>query len=145
MKPSRPVLLGLAFALLFAAPGCKKAERAVHPVRGRVLLQGAPIAECRVIFYPVDAPDDVERPEGYTDANGWFEVSARRDEKGAAEGSYKVVLIWRDRETNPNSEDYWKGPNKLPAKYGVPAHTDLRADVKPGANELAPFDVRPTP
>lgn len=98
--------------------------------------------DCRVIFYPLDDEADLERPEAYTDAGGFFEVAARPTEMGAAEGPYKVVLVWRERLAELGPEGSFTGPNKLPERFGSPATTDLRVEVKPGANNLPPFDLR---
>lgn len=137
------MLLALALPLPFMLSGChKKTEKPVHPVRGRVLVRGGPIKDCRVVFYPLDDPNDPERPEGYTDADGWFELAARRTEKGAAAGAYKVILIWRDRNPDPYADEAWRGPNKFGPKYGELATTELRAKVAPGENVLAPFDLK---
>lgn len=144
-RGSRPALWLACAAALLLLGGCQKAQRqkAVHPVRGQVKFQGQGVKDCRVIFYPLDDPEDMERPEAYTDAAGYFEVAARRNEKGAAEGRYKVVLVWRDRNDDPETSDQrWKGPNKLPSKFGSPNTTDLVVEVKPGPNELPPFDLR---
>lgn len=131
----------LFLAVLFCLPGCQKATQAVHPVRGQVLYKGQPIKDCRVIFYPKDNPNDMDRPEDYTDEQGFFEVTARRNEKGAAAGTYTVVLIWRDRNPDPNAETSWTGPNKLPEKFGKPSTSDLQVEVKEGKNDLPPFRI----
>lgn len=127
---------------LVAAPGCQsKANKAVHPVRGQVVYKGNPIKDCRVILYPLTDTEDIERPEGYTDDQGYFEVTARRNEKGAAEGEYAVVLIWQDRNDDPDAEVSFKGANKLPEKYSRPSTTDLRVKVVPGQNNIEPFVI----
>ena len=36
-----------------------------------------------------------------------------------------------------------RGPSVLPAKYGTPKQSPLRATVKAESNELAPFHIAP--
>src|SRR5262249_15202278 len=103
--------------------------------------QGKPVPDCLVIFYPLDDPADIERPQGYTDAEGRFELTARRDEPGAAEGAYSVVMLWRAKGDDGTPTQEFDRPNRLHAKYSSPHTTDLRVEVKPGPNELKPFEI----
>src|SRR6516165_8301311 len=64
--------LTLGAAVLFAL-GCGGSSRkAVHPVRGRVLVDGQPAAEALVTFHPVRAGKDQPRAVGNVDAQGNF-------------------------------------------------------------------------
>ncbi len=136
------VLMGM-FVLLLLLPGCQKQSslKALQPVRGQVVFQGSPIKDCRVIFYPLDDPQDIERPEGYTDENGYFELMGRRDQPGAAVGRYQVAFLWLARNPNPDGSSDWIGTNKLPAKYGRAETSNVVVEIKEGRNDLAPFQL----
>ncbi len=140
--------LAAALSLLLSLglwAGCqsKAPQKALHPVRGQVLYQGVPIKDCRVIFYPMDDPNDIERPEAYTDEGGYFEVMGRRDRPGAAVGRYQVAFLWMDRHPEPDGSSDFIGPNKLPAKYGRAETSTVIVEIKEGKNELEPFRLQP--
>jgi hypothetical protein len=146
--PLRYPTRGLGLLALLSVPllalGCNRDHggKRIYPVRGQVLYNGSPVKDCRVILYRQDDSSDLERPEGYTDESGMFEVTARPDEMGAAAGVYKVVLVWRERIPELGPEGSFTGPNKMPDHLGSPTTTDLQVEVKPGNNKLAPFDIR---
>jgi hypothetical protein len=106
------------------AVGCGKME--VAPVKGRVTLDGKPLSSVVVQFQP----DDGKRPSGGgTDENGDYQLYYKRAVVGARVGQHTVRIL------GPNDP---KSP-VIPDRYGK--QSELRAEVKPGQNELN-FDLK---
>ena len=92
-------------------------------VSGTVTLDGKPLADARVIFEPAEGG---RASTGLTNAEGKYELIYIRKDKGAKLGPHLV----RISVTNPDAANR----ELLPARYN--AQTTLRADVKPGSNEI---------
>lgn len=79
-----------ALAVLFlGAMGC--ANRPV-PVKGTVTLDGQPVTEAMVLFYPITDGKEGRMSAGVTDANGKFELGTLGLNDGAFRREYKVVI-----------------------------------------------------
>ena len=137
----RRLLRGLLLVLfLLGALSCgnDKDRKSVYPVRGQVLFQGKPAAGALVLFHPVnDADSQTERPHGQVDQDGVFVLSTYGARDGAPAGDYVVTIDWR--QVIPGHGQ--KGPSVLPANYGTPKQSPLRATVKRESNDLAPFQI----
>ncbi len=92
-------------------------------VKGKITLDGAPLADASVSFMP----EKVRASGATTDSSGNYELIYIRDETGAAIGKHKVVVtkLVDEKET-------------IPAKYNT--ESELSADVKAGSNEFN-FDL----
>jgi hypothetical protein len=121
----------------------------VHPARGQVLYKGKPVADALVILRPV-APasknPDIPQPNGRTDAEGKFQLHTYLGTDGAPAGSY-LVGISVSSEFSETRNVMQKGsatkpaPNVLGTRYADPARSGLKAEIKPGENEIPPFDL----
>jgi hypothetical protein len=135
--------LTLGAAVLFAL-GCGGSSRkAVHPVRGRVLVDGQPAAEALVTFHPVRAGKDQPRAVGNVDAQGNFSLTTYAQGDGAPEGEYQVTIHWflaTPVPDAPGGEEY-QTVNALPARYGSAGSSGLRVTVARGSNELPAFQL----
>jgi hypothetical protein len=117
-------------------------------VRGRVLLDGAPVSGATVTFMPVQGG----RPaSGITDADGRFRLMTFKKEDGILPGEYKVIVTRSDAlppppEAEPGDADsilkHYEGmkasrkkSSGLPAKYGDADKTPLRCTV-PASQEI---------
>jgi hypothetical protein len=108
--------IGVVLALC-ACVGCNRGADN-YTVEGKVTLDGRPLQQVHLIFYPVEAdPANPTRFIGLTDANGHFVM--RRDEAksgGMPAGKYRATFttavagIDAD-ETTPLP------PERVPAKY----------------------------
>lgn len=114
-------------------------RKPVYPVRGRVLLDGAPVPLARVEFYVLDPdPKKMTRvADSLVEADGSFAMSTYKAFDGVPAGDYAVTVTWRlplyDEAGKP-------GPNKLDDKYATPAKTALRAKIK--ANEPNTLELK---
>jgi hypothetical protein len=142
----RAALLGLGLLAL----GCgSKGSR----VKGKVLLDGQPLADANVIFWP---KHDLELGtyRGKTGPDGTFEMKGR-DDSVVKPGDY-VALVSREVKTKdgtvPRPDDDREElavpgalRNTLPPKYNDRDKPLFTATVHAGDNELAPFALKSKP
>jgi hypothetical protein len=100
--------------------GCSAGSFDFVPVKGRVTLDGAPLADAEVRFQPTAASDDANVGSGSvarTDAEGRFELHAmlQPDRIGAVAGEHRV-WITTARE-NTHSETGLASAEKVPPQY----------------------------
>ena len=110
-----------------------------YPVEGKVTLDGRPLEQVHLIFYPVEV--DAANPArfiGLTDANGHFVMrSDERKSDGVPAGKYRVSLTTavagpNDDETTPLP------PERVPAKY----RNGTQFEVPEGGTQDANFDLK---
>src|SRR5437764_234944 len=89
-RSSYSYLLGIVF--LLALEGCARYK--LVPVRGRLLIDGAPVRGVEVTFMPEDeqtAGNAHPRAYGQTDTDGHFTL-ATAGQPGAVIGNYRVII-----------------------------------------------------
>lgn len=131
----RVFVFGVAGALLaVVAIGCGRGGIGLAPVEGVVTIDGAPLADAGVLFFPND-PKMGQPATGETDAEGRFTlVTASRE--GAAIGEH-LVAIAKDKTTAiPNSGRFpqYKVTSFIPNKYADPKASGLTANVRDDDN-----------
>jgi hypothetical protein len=113
----------------------------VHPVHGRVLVNGQPAAGARVVFHPRDNSDPHRPlPTGIVAEDGSFAVTSYQQGDGAAEGDYTVTVVW----PNQSSRKVLGGgvdQDRLGGAYSDPARSQLQVRVTAGRNDLEPFNL----
>jgi hypothetical protein len=153
---------GIAWAL--ACPGCR--PEGLHPVSGRVLYQGEPAAGATVYFHRAGAaaPAVDVIPTGVVGGDGRFRL-ASGDADGAPAGTYHVLIEWLDRPSSSKggalvrtagpgkgarkaAAATWRPgpsrvrpPDRLNGRYFDIEHPLVKAEVKPGTNNLSPFEL----
>ncbi|HEY2410899.1 MAG TPA: carboxypeptidase-like regulatory domain-containing protein [Pirellulaceae bacterium] len=127
---SRRIILGLTALLALSASCSKRGDLA--DVRGKVTLDGQPLANAFVVFAPTEHGTT---SYGRTDANGSYEMMFTDNEKGAWIGNNSVRISTGDLGTGGGP-----GPKeRVPIVYNEA--TTLTADVKPGKNAFD-FDLK---
>jgi hypothetical protein len=135
------------FSLLSVVTACKKSSVKLYPVTGKVLFKGQPAEGAQVVFHPAnenatgDSQPSASAPDPYGDvkADGTFTLRTEPSGEGAPAGEYNVMISWYTRS---DPEDPLSAKSKLPAKYADPGNPVLKATIKEGNNELAPFDLK---
>ena len=109
-------------------------RKPVYPVKGKVFFEGTPTSKALVVFYLIDGKKFNRAGEGRVEADGSFRISTYAAFDGAPAGNYALAVVWRD----PPLDKFGRpGPNHLPEKYGSPATSGLRVQVKKsGPNEV---------
>jgi len=140
-------LLSMTSVLLLSGCGETKSY-GVAPVSGRVTLDGKPLADARVTFFPqraagVNTAESAPEAMGTTDADGRYQLKTVFDDQGAAPGPSRVVISTLKQEYDPaNSE----APPKVVANETVPKKyitgaSQLEFNVPPSGTDAANFDL----
>jgi hypothetical protein len=141
-----PSLFGLTLVL---SVGCGKSGPAMAPVKGRVTLDGQPIENAAVVFYP----ERGRAAMATTDQVGAFELTTFTQKDGALVGrhtiSIKATEVMLPDQPKTFEEEAARGKNggakplrrgivkwKVPQGYSDPATSGLTADVRPGRNSI---------
>ena len=135
----------VALCLLVALCGCGSSTIKTAPVEGTVTMDGSPLANASIQFYPVDL--EAGKP-GYakTDASGQYKLSTQLGEpgKGTTPGEYKVTIsstidVPTSQMRSTESGELVPITNlqeTLPDKYSKPSTTELKATVVVGKNVI---------
>ena len=134
--------LAIASLVLF---GCGGKDTPVK-VSGVVTLEGKPLADASVIFWP---DGNGRQANGSTDSEGKFTLTTQKAGDGALPGTYKVIVKYTGPPlVDPSTKDWTKmrdqaaaakrkAPDKtVHANYQSKEKTPLRADVPP-SGEIA--------
>ena len=137
----------IAFTVICLFIGCgeKRQYSKTEMVEGIVTLDGVPVEEAEVIFYPMGS-DTGESATGKTDEKGYYRLSSMMGApgKGTTAGNYGVTVSkWFVEEL---AEPYYdpaqdavvkfKSEEKLPVIYTDIKDSPLRVTVAPGANTI---------
>ena len=138
----------LAAAVLACGLGCS--SDGLHRVQGKVLLADGRATEGAVVtFHPRGAdPVQAQRPSAIVAADGTFSLTTGT-QQGAPAGDYVVTVVWpgdppaaKSKGTISTNVDEPDRPDRLGGRYADVKTSTLRATVRPGNNQLSPFEVR---
>jgi hypothetical protein len=129
-----PFRAALAIPFL-ALTSCGGGSSKLHAVRGTVLYLDQPAEGAVVVFQPANSTPDSPTPSGTVGSDGTFSLRTAPHGDGAPAGDYVVLVTWYP----PDAREQANPKNKLPARYGNPTETPLRATIKPGDNQLEPI------
>jgi hypothetical protein len=142
------IALGLSCLCLAASCGGPKlapikGQLPVFHVSGQLTMNGEPMADAQVFFYPMDERDkDASkiRPHAMTEEDGSFKVSTYGSEDGAPSGKYFVVVSWKGPHVGVAGDDDDR-PEKVPAAFRNPRFSRLKVEIAEGENSLTPWDL----
>ena len=131
--------IGAIFALAMIA-GCGPPSNMGY-VTGVVTLEGEPVGNASVIFYPEGGRPSVAMSKN----DGSYELIFTRSKMGALVGQHKVTVMQEDPDDPvpgeaPSDEPPFKKVN-IPRKYTDQEKTDLTATVVNGSN-VFDFDLK---
>lgn len=149
MKKETGVWLSLGLLTLLLT-GCGKPP--MQEVGGQVLLDGEPVASCKVGLFPdveVFNPDRHGYGFGMTDSEGKFVIVHPQGEEGIWAGKYKVTLVaWVTKDGKPIAPDAKPSEveggvfNRFPEIYESPGSTPLTSTVAKGVKNFFEFNVQ---
>lgn len=90
--------------------GCSNPDSAYSKVTGTVTMEGAPLADCILTFFPQG--DGGEGGSGKTDANGAFTVTSQGATNGGTglkPGEYKVTAVKNSDIIDEDADAYNRG------------------------------------
>lgn len=130
----------VAFAVV-AAVSCADTKRSdIQPVRGTCLVTGRPAPGARVVFVPVTAGRG-SPASGVAGPDGTFRLTTVTKDDGAMEGEYAVTITWPD-PNRTNGDGTGDTADRLRGAYRDPAKPFCRTTIRPGENELPPFEIK---
>jgi hypothetical protein len=145
-RSSRPRVVGVLFAALtLAVMSCSPADT-LHPVRGKVSVNGAPAPGALLVFHPEGGDMKSIPATATTGPDGTFTL-VTGDKPGARSGKYVVTLVWPDPSKKPTEQQAMMGlspdaPDLLGGRYATPEKSSLRAEIKAGENTLESFELK---
>ena len=131
----------IALAALGLIAGCSRLQP-VHPVGGRVTLDGKPLVDAQISFRPPQGPGAFATLDG----DGRYRLSTRAAGDGAVAGEHVVTLspvtvgLVLEPGQPPRLEKPTPGAVPVPQRYISAETSDLRATVQPGSNTFD-FDL----
>ena len=148
MRLSNLSLAALAITLLIGGAGCGGSGLTLIKVKGKVTLDGQPLANASLNFVP--ASKEGRPASGLTETDGSFALGTQTTGDGAVPGEYKVYVrksdvttddsvappeegqsmkqIW-DASMKMAKEKRKKKSAEIPKKYSDPSNTILKATV----------------
>jgi hypothetical protein len=124
-------------------------------IKGTVTLDGAPLADAQVRFLKEEAGKPAETASCTTGPDGSFQVKPRsRGGMTLQPGKYNVFIAKMvDKKGNvPPADDPARDPGQMEAagllhdalrnRYNDPAFPQFKAEIKPGTNNLPPFELK---
>jgi len=126
------------------------------PVSGKVLYHGEPAAGAVVYFHRDLKAGEAQQPipSGVVEDDGSFSLNSDNLGHGALPGTYSVLVEWRDGSgdgTVPvktrskvklvKRSRVRSGPDRVKGRYFEISKPLLYAEVKPGSNQLPPFEL----
>jgi hypothetical protein len=146
------IVLAIGLSCVFLASSCGRSKipevqgkLPVFPVKGKLLLDGKPLANANLVFHPRTAlPKDASQflPRGRTNEEGAFALTTYSDSDGAPAGEYRVTVSYRGNHQNQRTNEE---PELLPAAYRNARATMLKAEVKEADNDLPALEIKLTP
>jgi hypothetical protein len=116
--------------------GCSEGGPEIAGVKGKVTMDGKPLANAAVVFVP-----EKGRPAGArTDAEGNYELTFTEGRKGTMPGVNKVrISTAADPSETPEGKRIPAQPETVPMKYN--AQTELTFTVEADKENIANFDL----
>jgi hypothetical protein len=131
----RPILRVAVAVATLAATSCGGTGPKLYPVKGSVLYLEKPAVGATVVFQPLNSGPESPMPSGVVGEDGTFTLKTHSHGAGAPAGEYVVLVTLFP----PNAREMRNPTSLLPARYGSPTDSPLRATVSPGNNQLEPF------
>ena len=130
-------LISMALLLAFGCDGGSQGPP-LQPVTGSVTVSGKPATGVSVRFHPRGAGADDPTAAAVTGPDGRFTLQYT-GRPGAPEGIYAVTLTWSPpMGLAPPGQ---AKTDRFGGRYANPARPFAEITIKPGPNELSPFDV----
>lgn len=125
----------LLLLVLMVTTGCTKSDERipVHAVKGSVFYENRPASGAVIQLHPVvPLPAGTPQPRARVQADGSFVLTTFVTGDGAPAGEYAVTVTWKQPMDHPEQE----GPDLLPARFGDPKLSGIKATVAARDNEL---------
>ncbi len=132
--------------VVIVATGCNSSKFEFAPVEGRVLLDGKPVTQAKIVFMPSATTDDGEAgpySQGLTNAEGRFtlETVETAPRKGAVVGPHRIIVSTKQARLDPEvlDREIIDVPESIPWEYTYYKRSPLVYDVPRGGTNSADF------
>lgn len=122
--------------------GCGQSGSRLHPVKGKVEVDGKP-ADQALVFMHLKERNSLTDPVPYATckADGSFAIETPNVGKGAEEGEYTITVYWPDMSKPEDGSG--QRPDVLNGAYEMVDKSKIFATVKAGMNELPVLKLVP--
>lgn len=144
-NPVIGALIAMSLVGAFLIPRGPHRPVAVYPVKGRVVMNGEPLANATIVLHSTGKSTKAKkvpvnvRPHAKAEADGSFVLATFDKADGAPEGEF-VATIYLNEETIVDGETQL-GPNKLPAVYSKPETSPIRIKITSSTKVLQPLEL----
>lgn len=137
----RMLVLSAVAPVCFTGCGDGKLRRGA--VSGIVKIDGKPAAGAVVTLCAVGGAEELQklRPTGVTATDGRYQLGTFDTADGAPIGNYKALIQWPS-PTGGDPRSGGPGPDRLRGKYNRFDTSQFSVDVKAGANDVPPFELK---
>ena len=117
---------------------------AVFPVKGRLMMNGQPLANAAIVLHSTSKSKTSKmpaylHPHAKAEADGSFTLATFDKADGAPEGEF-VATVFLTEEIMVDGEKQG-GPNKLPELYAKPETSPFRVKITSSTKELQPLEL----
>ena len=136
--------------LLMAGCNREKGLQGLVPVKGKITLDGEPIADASITLSPNSTGDEARSCGATSDKDGNFTLQTLRANDGAFPGEYTISVRKMVPDKTYTDEEYAEAnakgvslkinaQNTLPRKYENAATSGLKATIAKG---MAPLEIK---
>lgn len=114
---------------------------AVHPVRGKIIMNGEPLANASIVLHRVGKsklPINLH-PRAKVSEDGTFSLETFDRADGAPNGEF-IATVFLTKDEDVNGEKL-PGPNILPVVYSRPETSPLKIQITSSTTELKPLEL----
>jgi hypothetical protein len=110
----------------------------IHPVKGQVVWKDTkqPATELANSLISFEQAATETSARGQIQADGSFQVTTNTENDGAKVGEHIVLIIEIGRLPAGGPDSTQLAPGKISTIYATPGTSNLRAQIKPGLNEV---------
>lgn len=134
----------LAACVCLSGLSCSERDK-LHPVQGKVLYKNQPLSGALVTFHAKGADDlKADPPVGQTSDDGTFTLMTGQ-KTGARAGEYVVTIICSETPASKPgqiSTGEVETQDRLKGAYAERTGSKITVTIKPGNNQLEPFDLK---
>jgi hypothetical protein len=134
----RAGLCAVAVPIILATAGCSGDGWARQPVAGFVYLDGRPLSEGLIIFYPENTKADLITNGGALVRNGYFSIPRS---EGLVANTYRVVINAPAPDHRTREEARGSERGKVVAKEVIPAEYNSQTELRLELNDHAIKEV----
>jgi hypothetical protein len=134
--------VGLSLFFYGCGQGDQGDRPAVHPVTGKLLVDGKPAGGAQVALRAIDKPElNKFYPHAVAEPDGSFRLTTFNIHDGAPRGEFAVVVVWPGPRVAGQSEEE-DGPDRLGRRFANPKRPAAKVRIDEQTKDLATIDLK---